>query len=121
MENLILGTIVFVLAFLIRFILYLVNKKRRNKKNEVAVWTDMQYLVNRFKIDIKKLDKVHIAAIISFIDALIITAAIILAVVITDNIILELLIGLVVVLVLIIGINKVFGRILLKRGYGKDV
>lgn len=118
MGNIILGAIVFVVTFLGRFAIYKAGKKK-DKKKKSGVATEIMYLVNRFRLDIKKTDCEHIAAIVSLVDGIIIAGALVLAISITENIFWELVVGLITVIVLIISINEIFGRILLKRGYGK--
>jgi len=120
MDDLLLGTLVFVMTFLTRFIAYIWNKKRKKKNHSDSISVEMQYLVNRFNLDKKRIDKSGVVVIISLMDAIIITVALLIAINLSDNIVLELLIGIVVVFALILGINEIFGRILLKKGYGKN-
>lgn len=116
METLILALIVFVLCFIVRLMIYVIGKKRKKKRGGIA--TDMLYLINKFKLDKKKIDRVGIAAIISILDALIISGTLSLVTIITDNITLELILGLVFVIVLIFIVYEIFGKILVKKGYG---
>ena len=119
MDNLILSAIVFVLCFIVRLLIYVLGKKKKGKKKRRdGIAVDMQYLINRFKLDKKKVDKISIAAVISILDAIIIAGTLVATISITDNIALELIIGLIVVMALIIIIYEIFGRILVKKGYG---
>lgn len=122
MDWLILGTIMFTLIFLIRFgsYLYFKKKKKKTKKRKKELPMEMMYLINKFDIDRKKIDNTHIAAIMSLEDALIITVAAIISTSITKIIFIEMIIGLVLVVIMIYGFNEILGKILLKKGYGKN-
>lgn len=118
MGNLILCLIIFAIAFIGRLLLYFITRKKENKKR-YGISMEIQYLVSRFNLDKKKLNNTNIAAIMSLLDALIISITLFISVSITSNVMLEMLIGLVIVVVLILIVNEIFGRILLKKGYGR--
>lgn len=118
MENLVMSLIVFGVCFVARLLLYIVTKNKKFKKN-FGLAMEEQYLINRFKLDKNKLNKLSIASIISLMDAFIISLTLFIAVTITSNVMLEMLIGLVIVVCSILLFNEIFGRILLKRGYGR--
>lgn len=118
MDNLIMCLIIFVIVFILRLGLYFLTRKKENRK-KYGLTMEVQYLINRFNLDKNKLNKTSIASIISLLDALIISATLFTAVTITSNVMLEMLIALVIVVCSIILVNEIFGRILLKKGYGK--
>ena len=118
MDNIIMSLIVFALTFIARFSLFLVTRKKKNKK-KYGLSMEVEYLIHRFKLNKKRLNTIGIASIISLLDALIISITIFVAVTITSNIMLEMLIGLVIVVCSIIVVNEILGRILLKKGYDK--
>ncbi len=122
MEELILFTFAFLFCFIGRFSLYLFSKRKKKKKNKNknGIAVEMKYLSNKFNLDAKRIDNKAFAALLSFLDSLIIAGTLSLVVWITDNLILELLLGLTVLIALIYLVNEIVGRILVKRGYGKD-
>jgi len=122
MENLILFVVTFILCFLGRLTRYLLSKRKKSKKkkNSNGIAVEMKYLMMKFGLKEKKIDKKSVALIISLLDGLIIATTLIIVVVITENIILQMIIGLIVVIGLIYITYEVFGRILKKRGYDKD-
>jgi hypothetical protein len=117
MNNLILGCITFAVVFLFRLLFYFIGNKK--SKNKGGIWKEMQYLIVKFKLDEKKVNKKSIAAIISILDAFIISLTLCLVIIITDNVPLELILGLVFVIVLIYLVYEIFGRILVRKGYGR--
>lgn len=79
----------------------------------------MKYLINKFKLVESKIDKKSFAAIISFLDAIIISGSLIIVIVITDNTVFEMILGLIVVTILIYVIYEILGKILIKKGFDK--
>lgn len=120
MEELILATAIFALIFIVELGMYFIKKKRHKKKNLSEVsFSGQQYLINRFDLKKEKINTSSIAALTSFIDALIIAGTVYLVIIITDNVALEMLLGLVVIVVLILTAYGIVGRILKKRGFDK--
>lgn len=124
MEQLILFIFTFILAFIGRLLLYLISKrakkKGRKKKDKSGLAIEMKYLSMKFKLDNEKVDKKSIATLISCMDALIIAATFAIVITVSDSIVLELLLGLALIFGLIYGLYEILGRILLKKGYGKN-
>ena len=118
MRDLIICLIVFVLSFLLRFSLYIVSKKNKNKKSKTLMM-EMQYLVNRFKLNKKTIDNYKIACLLSFADAIIFSLSLFLTMRLSNNTVVEVLIAFVLVFGLIIIFNEIIGRFLKKRGYDK--
>ena len=116
MKDLILCLIVLVIAFILRFCTYNISKKKKNGNN---LMIEMQYLINRFKLNKNKVNTVTIACVMSFMDALIISISLFLSIRLSDNTIVEILIAFVLVMGLIILFNEFIGRILKKKGYDK--
>ena len=106
--------IVFIIAFAARFGIYHFSKKKKKSK---GIMMEMQYLINRFRLEKKKIDNYKIALIISIIDALIISISLFLIIKITDEMILQLLLAFILVFGLIILSNEILGRFLKKKGY----
>lgn len=80
----------------------------------------MRYLMTKFKLSEKKVDRKSLAAIISFLDAIIISATLIIVISATDNMALEMILGLIIVIALIYAAYEVLGRILIRKGFDKD-
>ena len=116
MRDLILCLIVLVIAFVLRIVTYKVSKKKKSGEN---LMMEMQYLINRFKLDKDRVNTTTIACILSFMDAFIIAIALFLSIRLSDSTIIEILIAFVLVMGLIILFNEIIGRILKKRGYDK--
>lgn len=123
MDKLILFIFCFIFCFIGRLTIYLISKLSRKKskinesKNGIAV--EMKYLINKFKLVESKIDKKSFAAIISFLDAIIISGSLIIVIVITDNTVFEMILGLIVVTILIYVIYEILGKILIKKGFDK--
>lgn len=115
MDDLIMCLIVFIVVFLTRFLIYFYSKKKK-KKNK-GIMMEMQYLINRFKLNKERIDTYTIAIVISLIDAFIMALALFLSVRITENMIVQMIIGFILVIGLIILSNELLGRILKKKGY----
>lgn len=124
MEQLILFIFTFLLTFIGRIALYLLSKrnkkKGKKKKDKSGLAVEMKYLSMKFKLDNDLVDKRSIATLISCMDALIIASTFAIVITITDNMVLELILGLALIFGLIYGLYEILGRILLKKGYGKN-
>ena len=117
MHDLISSLIIFIIVVLLRFIVYLLSKKKKNKRDGIMM--EMQYLINRFKLDKTKINTNSIALLLSFIDAIIVSSSLFLSLKISNNTIVELLVAFILVFGLIILFNELIGRILKKKGYEK--
>ena len=94
--------------------------RKKKKKNKTGIAVEMRYLMTKFKLSEKKVDRKSLAAIISFIDAVIISTTLIIVVSVTENMVLEMLLGLIIVIVLIYVSYEILGRILIRKGFDKD-
>lgn len=116
MKELLLYFIVFVLVFLMRILLYMIFKKRKKKRQ---LMTEMQYIINRFKLYKEKVNNIFIAIILSLMDAFIMSITLFLSVKLSNNIVIELLTAFILIIGFIILFNELLGRILKKKGYDK--
>jgi len=116
MVELIMGLIIFVICFLIRYILFIWKNKKKKKKTKVKKnIIEINYLVTRFKLEEKVLNKKGIFAIISLLDAFIVSVTFTIVVLITDILILQMLLGLIIAMVLIFVTFEFYGKCLIKR------
>ena len=76
--------------------------------------------MDKFKLKKEKIINNKIFAVISCINALIISVVSIVIIIIKINIILQLLIGFILLLALIYSMYEILGRTLLKKGYDKN-
>ncbi len=122
MDNVILFLVAFVFSFGGRFILYLLSKRKsgKKKKQKIGIAVELKYLIVKFDLDGERIDNKGFASLVSLLDALIISTTVVAVVLVTDNITLELFIGLILVVLLITVIYEILGRILVKKGYGKN-
>lgn len=120
MEKLILFAFSLVFVFLGRLILYLISKRKKKKKGNDGISIEIKYLCTKFKLDRSRIDKKSFAALISFLDALIISTTLIIVISITENFVLELLLGMFILLALIFVVYEIVGRILVKKGFDKN-
>ena len=117
MDDLIMCLIIFVIVFLVRFGAYYFSKKKKKSK---GIMMEMQYLINRFKLNKKLINTYRMAVILSLVDALIMALVLFLSVRITDNMIVQMLLGFILVIGFIILFNEIIGKILKKKGYDKN-
>ncbi len=122
MDKLILFLFCFVFCFIGRLTLYLFFKLRKKKKanNKTGIAVEMKYLMTKFKLSEKRMDKKSLAAVISFLDALIISTTLIIVISMTENMVLEMFLGLAIVIALIYVTYEILGRILVRKGFDKD-
>lgn len=121
--------IIFLLLFIIVFIFdyFIVNKKylkrlngkikKKKKNNEL---TEISYLVGKFNLDKSKININRLLIVIALINAFIISIVSVSVMLIKINIILQLLIGFILLISLIYSLYEILGRILVKKGYGKN-
>lgn len=130
MDKLKLSLILFILIFIIVFLVdYLFIKrkylkringkgKRKKKKNNELI--ELSYLVGKFNLDKNKLPLKKVLMISSIINALIISLVSIVVMLIKVNYIIQLMIGFVLLISLIYSLYEIYGRFLVKKGYGKN-
>ena len=104
--------IIFIVVFLLRYILFILGKKKRKLNFNL----EKKYLENKFNISKYKLSSNYINFVLSLNDAFIITVTLALTFMITNKMVLQLLIGVVSMMALIFITNEIIGNIL----KGKD-
>ena len=119
--NFIIAVIAFVVISLFLYIFYLrkisSNKSKKKKKKEAKEIIEIRYLMVSFKLKKEKLLTKKIIALISIVDAFIITTVYLVVVHIPYAIIWQLMTGFVLLLGLIYSIYSIIGSILVKKGY----
>ena len=103
--------IIFIVVFLLRYILFILGKKRR----KLNIRFEKKYLESKFKISKNKLNTNYVNFVLSLNDAFIITSTLALTFMITKIMVLQLLIGVVSMLLLIYITNEIIGNILKGR------
>ena len=93
------------------------NKKKKEVSSEIG---ELNYLVAKFKLDKKKINYKSAILWISFINAFIISFVSTVISAIPGHIIWQLLVGFVLIFILIYSLYEIYGRILVKKGWGKD-
>lgn len=122
MENVVLFIFSFVFIFLGRLTIYMISRlrKKKMKKDHSGISVELKYLITKFNISKEKIDKTSFAALISFLDAIIISMTLIITTIITDNMVLEFVLGLILVIGFIYVVYEILGKILIKKGFSKD-
>ncbi len=120
MEKFVLFLFTFLFTFIGRLTLYLMGKMGKKHKEKSGISVEIKYLISKFNLKKSKLDKKRYAAIISFLDAIIISATLIIVITITDNFFLEMILGLFIVIMFIYILYEILGRILIWKGFDKD-
>lgn len=111
---------IFIMSFLITFIFYSVmfnRKKIKNKKKEVL---EAKLLINKYKLNIKKIKYKNLLFIISIINSTIV-AFTFTAVFYVKNYLVGLLIGFILLIILTCSLYEITGRYYQKKGSKKDV
>lgn len=116
MEHLIYFVVVFILVNLI-YLLFL--NKRRLKKNKVKDMGEVVYIVNKFKLDTKKMDMKKVVYTIGILNAFIIAFVCMIVAAIPLQMILKMAIGFVLLFGLIYSIYEIYGRYLVSKGWSK--
>ena len=93
--------------------------KKKNKKLEDFV--GLSYLIPRFKLDINKMNLNYVFFMVSLIDAFIISFVFLVISSIPWSIGFSMLLGFVLLFGLIYSLYEIFGRILVKKGWSKNV
>ena len=107
--------LVFVLVFLVNLIMDLIKIKKK-KFRKIG---EIQYLVNRFNLDINKIKYKSTSVCISLINAFIIATVTTVVSFLDAVIAIQLLCGFVLLFALIYMLYEIYGRILIKKGYKK--
>ena len=121
---LILFLILFIIIFLVDFLIIKGNyekksekKKKKGKNYEV---TEIEYLINKFNLDKKKLPIKKIIFLSSCINAFIISLVGVVVILIDVHPIVQLLIGFILLISLIYSLYELLGRYLIKKGCVKN-
>ncbi len=107
---------VFIIVFLLNYFFF-IRKKKTYNKNEVPV--ELAYLVNLYKINIKKINYRNFVWIYSMTNTFIITTIYIIVANLIDKFIFQLIVGLVLLILMIVICYGIIGRIYEKRGEKK--
>ena len=116
----------FIILFIIFFLCYyyIVNKRYLNsikkKKKKKIELIELTYLTKKFNLDEDKLPLNKILICTAIFNSLIISLTSVIIILINVHISIKLLIGLALVFALIYAIYELFGRYLVKKGYGKN-
>ena len=94
------------------------DKGKKKRKKEVEIM-ELSYLITKFKLDIKKMDLLYCIRWISFLDAFIIAFTCVIIFLLPWKIVWQLLAGFVLLFGLIYSLYELFGRHLVKKGWGK--
>ena len=99
------------------------KKARNTKKKKIELnkeFGEINYLTAKFKLDKNKLNYKSCILWISLINAFIIAFVSTVISAIPAKIIWQLLVGFVLIFALIYSLYEIYGRILVKKGFGKD-
>ncbi len=118
MDYLLYFGIIFTVVFLFYFLL--LNRIKLKKKDFYKIG-EINYLIKKFKLDPKKINYNVTANIIALINAFIIAFTCVAISIVEMKLVWQLLIGFVLLFSLIYSIYEIYGHILLKKGWGKDV
>ena len=111
--------VVFLLTFLVVLLIYeliLVRKCKKDKKIKKPI--EVQYLVNCYNLDLKKVNYKKLLNIVSLVSSFDI-AVVVTVMGLTDNFLLEILIGCFLTIILILSSYSIVGKIYKKKGYTK--
>ena len=120
MQTIIRYIMVFILAFLIVFIFYSIMFNRKKVKNKEKKITEVNFLIKRYKLDMRKIKYKNLLFTISIINSIIIALAFT-AVFYVENYLLSLLIGFVLLIVLTYSLYEIVGRHYQKKGSKENV
>ncbi len=115
-ETIIINLIYFLCAYLILFLIYvfIINKKRKLYK-EGKNTLEVNYIVNKFKLDMRKIKYKELKWTLTFINPLIMSLTFIIVINI-KNTLLSLLLGFIIMIILIYSVYEIIGRYFKKRG-----
>ena len=120
MQTIIRYIMVFILAFLIVFIFYSIMFSRKKVKNKEKNIAEVNLLIKRYKLDMRKIKYKNLLFTISIINSTIIALAFT-AVFYVENYLLSLLIGFVLLIVLTYSLYEIVGRHYQKKGSKENV
>ena len=112
---------VFILTFIFVFIIYqlfLVRKCKKDRKRKQPV--EVQYLVNRYKLDLEKLNYKRLLNVISLISSLDI-ALVVTVISLWDSFLTQIIIGFISAILIILVTYSILGYFYKKKGMTKNV
>lgn len=113
--------IYFILTFIFCYIVsYFLLVKKRDKYDKKKVPVEVQYMVNRYKLDMKNINYRKFLKSISLVGSFDMALAVII-IYNVNNIILQLIIGFIVLIPLILISFRLLANYYIKKGFGKDV
>lgn len=120
-QELMIALIYFVIVYLITFLLYalVLNRKRKNYK-EGKKQMEINYLVKKFNLDMRKTNYNTLKWSTTFLNPLIISITFV-SIISIDSFVLSLIIGFIIMMLLIYGVYEILGRILKKKEGKKHV
>ncbi len=122
--SIISGIVTFFVVFLVDYFAILLpktkvisgKKTKKNKKKETTIM-ELEYLKNRFKLDLFKVDLDYCIKWFAFLNSFIISITSTIIMLIPWNMIFQLMIGFVLLMGLIYSLYELFGRHLVKKGW----
>ncbi|MEG1150000.1 MAG: hypothetical protein RSE17_01780 [Bacilli bacterium] len=123
--TLILGVIVFIVVFLVDYFIILkrkvkkITKPKEKEKFKIISIMEIEYLINKFALDKKKLNINYCIVCIALLNALIISFVSSVIMLIPWALPWQLLVGFTLLFILIYAIYELFGRHLVKKGWRK--
>ena len=120
MQTIIRYIMVFILAFLIVFIFYSIMFSRKKIKNKEKNVAEVNFLIKKYNLDIRKIKYKNLLFTISIINSTIIALAFT-AVFYVENYLISLLIGFILLIILTYSLYEIVGRHYEKKGSKKDV
>ncbi len=120
-QELLIDLTYFIIVYLITFLFYslILNRKRKNYK-EGKKQMEIEYLVKKFNLDMRKTDYNTLKWATTFINPFIISVTFV-AIISIDSFVLSLILGFIIMMLLIYGIYEILGRILKKKEGNKNV
>ena len=112
--------IFFIMTFLLAFIVYeifIVRKSKKDKRRKKPI--EVNYLINKYNLDIDKLNYKKLLNIISLVSAFDISLVVTI-VSLLDNFYMQLMVGFVLIMALILVSYDIVGRIYKKKGCLKN-
>ena len=118
MENIIYDLLFFLIVFLVVFVInYFSSVKKIKKRKKIEL---VDYLVVRFKLSSRKIKARKMVLTISLINAFIISSVATCITMLDISFIWQFMIGFVLVFGLIYSLYEIYGRYLVRKGYGKE-
>lgn len=122
------GLAVFVLVFLVNYLWVfkrgysnIVKQKKKKKNKKLEDFIGLSYLIPKFNLDMNKVNLNYLFIWVSIIDAFIIAVVFMIVYMIPWNIGFSMLLGFVLLFGLIYSLYEIFGKILVKKGWSKNV